>query len=216
MRRYQRVGHECSDGFRDALEPLLSTFQRDSGRGMHGRRRPAQRINYGSEHIPEQLQDDWFNQHFRLIDGIRPRLLRRATALRLVQMSTGGSLREAAAFLGIHERYLTAGPGTAFAEAAYWTSDTGPAEFRLVVHALAQQLSGTSNLIDYKRRRDVLQTWCRDPAAWQEIIERLPRTKGPFRPECPRIPPGADAAETCGTSTSPSHPNPTTPRSRRS
>jgi hypothetical protein len=182
IRRYQRTRHECSDGFRDALEPLMHTFQR-AGQHRHGRRAPARQIPFGPEHIPEHLQDDWFRQHFRHIDGIRPRLLRRAAAVRLVQMTAGGSLAEAAAYLGIDHRYIAASPGTAFAAAAYQTPRTGPAEFHLAVHAVARQLSTTPNLINYQRRRDALQAWCIDPATWQDIISQLPRTKGPFQPE---------------------------------
>ena len=108
--------------------------------------------------------------------GGNTRLLRRAAALRLVQISAGGSLAEAAAFLGIDHRYLKASPGsTAFAD--------DPAEFRLAVHALARQLSATPELINYKHRRDALRHWCIDPAAWQGIISQLPPTKGPFQPE---------------------------------
>jgi hypothetical protein len=43
--------------------------------------------------------------------------------------------------------------------------------------------STTPGLINYKHRRDTLQDWCIDPAAWQDIIIRLPPTKGPFQPE---------------------------------
>ena len=32
IRRYQRAGHDCSDGFRDALEPLVNSFQRTDRR----------------------------------------------------------------------------------------------------------------------------------------------------------------------------------------
>ncbi|MGH3185157.1 MAG: hypothetical protein ACRDOE_25070, partial [Streptosporangiaceae bacterium] len=174
IRRYQRAGHDCSGGFRDALEPLVNTFQR-ADRRSRGRRAPARQINFAPGHIPEHLQDDWYYRHFRHIGG-NTRLLRRAAALRLVQISAGGSLAEAAAFLGIDHRYLAASPGSAaFAD--------GPAEFRLAVHALARQLSAAPDLADYKHRRDVLRTWCIDPAEWQDIISLLPRTKGPFQPE---------------------------------
>ncbi len=182
IRRYRRTRHECSAGFQDALEPLLPTFQR-AGQHRHGRRAPTRDVAFGPQHIPEQLQDDWFGQHFRHIDGIRPRLLRRAAAVRLVQMTVGGSLADAAAYLGIDHRYIAASPGTAFAAAAYWSPGTGPAEFHLAVHALARQLSTTPGLTNYRHRRDALQAWCIDPAAWQDIIGQLPRTKGPFQPE---------------------------------
>ena len=174
IRRYQRAGHDCSDGFRDALEPLISSFQR-ADRRSRGRRAPAPRVTFTPENVPEHLQDDWYYQHFRHIGG-NTRLLRRAAALRLVQMSAGGSLPEAAAFLGIDNRYLKASPGSAaFAD--------DPAQFRLAVHALARQLSTTPGLINYKHRRDALQDWYLDPATWQDIISQLPLTKGPFQPE---------------------------------
>ncbi len=174
IRRYQRAGHDCSDGFRDALEPLVNSFQRADQRSR-GRRAPAPQVTFAPEHIPEHLQDNWYNEHFRHIGG-NTRLLRRAAALRLVQISAGGSLAEAAAFLGIDHRYLKASPGSAALAA-------DPAQFRLAVHALARQLSTTPGLINYKHRRDALQDWCIDPVAWQDIIGQLPPTKGPFQPE---------------------------------
>ncbi|MFI5064142.1 MAG: TniQ family protein [Streptosporangiales bacterium] len=174
LRRYRRAGHDCSDGFRDALEPLVNSFQR-ADRRSRGRRAPAPQITFAPEHVPGHLQDDWHYEHFRHISG-NTRLLRRAAALRLVQMSAGGSLAEAAAFLGIDHRYLKASPGSAaFAD--------DPAQFRLAVHALARQLSATPHLINYKRRRDALQDWCVSPATWQDIVSQLPPTKGPFQPE---------------------------------
>ena len=174
IRRYQRAGHDCSDGIRDALEPLVNSFQRADRRSL-GRRAPAPQVTFAPGHIPEHLQDDWYYQHLRHIGG-NTRLLRRAAALRLVQMAAGGSLAEAAAFLGIDHRYLKASPGS-----AAFTGDQ--AEFRLAVHAIARQLSATPGLINYKHRRDALQDWCIDTATWQDIISKLPPTKGPFQPE---------------------------------
>ena len=174
LRRYRRAGHDCSSGFRDALEPLTGRFQR-TDRRARGRRAPAPQITFAPEHIPEHLQDDWYDRHFRHIGG-NTRLLRRAAALRLVQMAAGGSLAEATAYLGIDHRYLKASPGS-----AAFTDD--PADFRLAVHALARQLSVTPGLINYEHRRDTLRNWCIDPGTWQDIISQLPPTKGPFQPE---------------------------------
>jgi TniQ len=174
IRRYHRAGHNCSDGFRDAIEPLIGSFQR-ADRRSRGRRAPAPQVTFAPGHIPEHLQDDWYDRHLRHVGG-NARLLRRAAALRLVQMSAGGSLAEAAAFLGIDHRYLKASPGS-----AAFAGD--PAEFRLAVHALARQLSTTPGLVNYKNRRDALQDWCIGTATWQDIITQLPPTKGPFQPE---------------------------------
>jgi hypothetical protein len=174
IRRYQRAGHDCSDGFRDAIEPLINSFQR-TDRRSRGRRAPAPQTTFAPEHIPGQLQDNWYDEYFRHIGG-NTRLLRRAAALRLVQISAGGSLAEAAAYLGIDHRYLKASPGSA-------ALADDPAEFRLAVHALARQLSTTPHLINYKNRRDTLRSWCIGTATWQDIISQLPPTKGPFQPE---------------------------------
>ena len=75
IRRYRRTRHECSGGFQDALDPLIPAFQ-CTGQHKHGRRAPSPDIDFGPEHIPEYLQDNWFREHFRHIDGIRPRLMR--------------------------------------------------------------------------------------------------------------------------------------------
>jgi hypothetical protein len=174
LRRYQPAGHDCSRGFRNALEPLTGRFQR-TDRRTRGRRAPAPQVTFAPEHIPEHLQDDWYDQHFRDIGG-NTRLLRRAAALRLVQMAAGGSLAQAAAYLGIDHRYLKASPGS-----AAFTHD--PAEFRLAVHALARQLSAAPGLVNYKHRRDTLGNWCIDPETWQDILSQLPPTTGPFQPE---------------------------------
>jgi hypothetical protein len=45
IRRYQRAGHDCSDGFRDALEPLVNSFQR-TDRRSRGRRAPAHQVSF--------------------------------------------------------------------------------------------------------------------------------------------------------------------------
>ena len=54
IRRYQRAGHDCSDGFRDALEPLVNSFQR-ADRRSRGRRAPAHQVSFAPEHVPERL-----------------------------------------------------------------------------------------------------------------------------------------------------------------
>jgi len=51
IRRYQRAGHDCSRGFRDALEPLTGRFQR-TDRRARGRRAPVPQVTFAPEHIP--------------------------------------------------------------------------------------------------------------------------------------------------------------------
>jgi|GEM_PF-1209614 len=179
---YRAIEHHCSDGFREALRPLTPSFHRTERR-LHGRRAPLPSINFKPEHIPEQLQDDWFDLHFRHLGGTSPHLIRRAAAVRLVQMAAGGSLSEAAAFLGVDHRYAKASLSSIFAiTATPQATRTRLAEFRIAVHALARQLNDTGNLIDYLHRRITLRAWSIDTSTWQDVTGQLPPTRGPFRP----------------------------------
>jgi hypothetical protein len=71
-----RAAHHLRRPFR------VKAFQR-TDRRSRGRRAPAPQLSFAPEHVPEHLQDDWYDQHFRHIGG-NTRLLRRA-AEHLVQ-----------------------------------------------------------------------------------------------------------------------------------
>jgi len=182
--QFLRADPDCSAGLRQAVEPLLRTFTRTDSK-PHGRRAPTRRTRFGPQHIPQFLHDDWYARHFRHLTGINPKLLRRTAAIRLVQMVAGGSMGEAADYLGIppasiqHGRvYSGAGHVHAWARAR-----PDPRAFDAALHALADELNAATNLIDYQRRRDALRTWCLDTDTWQQLTSRLPLTPGPIQPD---------------------------------
>ncbi len=179
-----RADPDCSAGLRQAVEPLLRTFTRTDSK-PHGRRAPTRRARFGPQHIAQFLRDDWYDRHFRHLDGINPKLLRRTAAIRLVQIVAGGSMGEAAQFLGIPTTgiqqgrvYSGAGHVHAWARAR-----VDPQQFDAALHALADELDATADLVDYRQRRDALRTWSLDPDTWQQLTSRLPPTPGPIRPD---------------------------------
>jgi hypothetical protein len=91
----------CSEGLQAAYDPLLRTFTAPFGqpRGRGGNVTPAAR--WGPENVPALIPEDWYQRHFTPTASISPVLARRTAALRLVQMTVGGSLAEAAHYLGI-------------------------------------------------------------------------------------------------------------------
>ena len=108
------------------------------------------------------------------------RVLRRATAATLVQWSAGGSLGDAANYLGINPN----GGQYAFTKDLYQWLDNDPAgtRFSTALVNLAAELDTTGVLTNYKRRRDALHTWSLDEQTWTEIISQLPPVPGPVQP----------------------------------
>lgn len=140
-------------------------------------------------HIPAFLPKDWYDRHFKPLDGVNPMLTRRTAALRLVQMVAGGSLGEAAGFLGIAATGTTwprrsriySGAGHVYSSAR---KQSDPLAFEAALQALAAELDEPAiPLIDFQRRRRALQTWSIDEDAWKALVSRLPPVPGPQRPE---------------------------------
>ncbi|WP_410646493.1 hypothetical protein [Amycolatopsis sp. cmx-4-54] len=96
-------------------------------------------------------------------------------------MIAGGSLGEAARFLGINPT------GKQYVSAQYvhrWARDQpDPHQFDAALHALADELDAAPDLLDYQRRRRALQTWAIDAATWDDLVSRLPPIPGPQQPE---------------------------------
>jgi hypothetical protein len=109
--------------------------------------------------------------------------IRRTAVLRLVQMVAGGSLGEAATFLGIATT-LTAWQGRIYSGAGHVHSGArqqpDPLGFEAALSALACELGDPATpLVNYQRRRQALQAWCIDEDAWTELAGRLPPVPGP-------------------------------------
>jgi hypothetical protein len=168
----------CSDGLRAAIAPELRLVSRTgrTGRKPGDCRPPSRRCLFGPQHVPQYLPDDWFDRHFDDPAGINPRLVRRFAPIRLIQMTAGGSQDTAAAFLGVP-------PGrhhSASLIVKRWTQEaTNAHRFHGALEALAGELDNADYLVDYRRRREALQTWSFPQADWQELAAELSRRESP-------------------------------------
>ncbi|WP_236051345.1 hypothetical protein [Nonomuraea cypriaca] len=185
--RVSRTTTPCSEGLRTAYEPLLKAFTKAGGQPQ-ARREPVIRPHrWGPEHIPALLPKAWYERHFTPLADVNPVFVRRTAVLRLVQMVAGGSLGEAAGFLGIAVTH-TARQGRIYSGAGYVHSgarrQADPLAFEAGLNSLAAELDEpTTPLINYLRRRQALETWSIDKPTWNDLITRLPPVPGPQRPE---------------------------------
>lgn len=187
--RVSRSATPCSEGLQAACTPLLRGFTRIGGRPQARRDAVVRPQRWGPEHIPAFLPEDWYDRHFKPLDGVNPMLTRRTAALRLVQMVAGGSLGEAAGFLGIaaadttwqHNGRIYSGAGHVHSSAR---KQPDPLAFESALQALAAELDEpAAPLTDFQRRRRALETWSIDEDAWKDLVSRLPPVPGPQRPE---------------------------------
>lgn len=168
----------CSDGLRAVIAPELRSVSRigPTGRRPGGYRSPSRRCRFGPQHIPQYLPDDWFDRHLHDLAGISPRLVRRFAPMRLVQMTAGGSRDTAAALLGVppgrHQR--------ASLIVKRWTEEaTNARRFSAAMEALARELDDAGNLVDYRHRRETLQSWSIPQADWRKLVAELSRRESP-------------------------------------
>jgi hypothetical protein len=169
----------CSEGLQTAYAPLLRTFTRPP----RGRRNAVLRPErWGPENIPAFLPQDWYDRHFTPIAGVNDMFTRRTAALRLVQMAAGGSLGEAAGFLGLaSEARVYSSAGFVHTGAS---RQPDPQRFETALRSLARELDDAATpLVNYQRRRRALQGWCIDEDAWSRLVGRLPPVPGPHQPE---------------------------------
>jgi hypothetical protein len=173
-RGFVTVRPDCSEGLRHAVAPILQTYARP-GRGR-GIRTAIRRVPFGPEHIPQFLQDDWYQQHLAHLDGINTAQLRRAAALHLCQTAMGGSIREAVIHLGLPDTRKAYGRSYFSVSTVHaWARlRSDPHEFEAAVHDIADRIEATPRPIDYHRRRTALRAWCIDPASWTTIVDHLP------------------------------------------
>jgi len=187
--RVSRSTTSCSEGLQAAYTPLLRGFTKIGGQPQARRDAVVRPQRWGPEHIPAFLPKDWYDRHFKPLDGVNPMLTRRTAALRLVQMVAGGSLGEAAGFLGIaatgttwpRKSRIYSGAGHVHSSAK---KQSDPLAFEAALQALAAELDEPATpLIDFQRRRRALETWSIDDDAWKALVSRLPPVPGPQRPE---------------------------------
>ncbi|MBT2543294.1 hypothetical protein J7E99_21985 [Streptomyces sp. ISL-44] len=81
-----------------AADTLVPTYRR-TGKG--GPRLPSVGIRYRAEHIPVSMPQALADRHLRAFTDITPKMRRRNASVFLVRRAQGGTLDEAAQFLGI-------------------------------------------------------------------------------------------------------------------
>jgi hypothetical protein len=175
-----RHASSCSPALRDAAEPLIRGYRRQSG--PHSPKAPARNGGYQPEHIPAFLEDAWFERHLAQLNcrSRLNRVLRRTAAATLVQWSAGGSLGDAAAYLGINPK---GGQFALTSDLYQWLDgDRVRPRFTTALKDLAADLDTTPGLLNYRHRRDALQTWSLNPGTWNDIVNRLPPVPGPVQP----------------------------------
>ena len=168
----------CSPELLQAAEPVIRAYRR-TGHHPHGTRAPARAGGYRPEHIPAHLKQHWYQRHLAPLGCHAATSMRRAGSVLLVQWAAGGSMGEAAGFLGIRLTRRQHSPGPTLAR---WLRHHGSADFTAALHDLARELDATPGLTDYHHRRQALHGWCLDPCTWHDITSRLPPVPGPVQP----------------------------------
>jgi hypothetical protein len=167
----------CSAALTEAAEPATRAYRRTSG--PHSPKAPPRISAYRAEHIPALLEQHWYDQHLAHLGYRVQASMRRAGAVMLVQWTSGGSLGDAAAYLGIRpeQAQYSFAPGM-----ARWLRDHGTTDFTTAMVLLAAQLDDTPGLVNYRNRRNAMRGWCLTPETWQELTSRLPPVPGPVQP----------------------------------
>jgi TniQ len=176
----------CSEGLQAAYDPLLRKFTSPFGQPRGRSSAILHAARWGPENVPALIPEDWHARHFTPIADVSPVLARRTAALRLVQMVGGGSLAEAAHFLGISPGD---GPwprqgGRIYSAAGIVHSGArqqpDPFGFEAGLRSLARELSAPGTpLANYQRRRQALETWTIDERTWEGLVARLPSISRP-------------------------------------
>jgi hypothetical protein len=184
--RITRSSPPRSSGLQEASGPLLRGFSKAGGHPRGRRNAVLRPQRWGPEHIPAFLPEDWYTRHFTPIDGVNRMFARRTAVLRLVQMVAGGSLGEAAGFLGTATARATwqgriySGAGHVHTAAR---QQPDPHRFENALTGLARELDDPATaLVNYQRRRQATENWCIGDDAWTALTSRLPSVPGP-RPE---------------------------------
>jgi hypothetical protein len=172
-----RHQHTCSPALLQAAEPVVRSYRRHEG--PHGPKAPARTGGYRPKHVPAFLEQSWHQRHLAPLECNSPTSMRRTGAVLLVQWAAGGSMGDAADFLGINPAGGQHAPSTGLYR---WVRDHGSERFTTALEDLAQTLDAASGLIDYRHRRQALQEWSLGPGSWNEIVSRLPPVPGPFQP----------------------------------
>ncbi|NUW39087.1 hypothetical protein [Nonomuraea rhodomycinica] len=130
------------------------------------------------------MPEPWYNQNFRHLGEINPALLRRTVMLRPVQMISGGSLGDAAAFLGIVSDSRNGSVYAAAGAVHSWARRSpDPQAFNDSVLRVLNTIEAAPNKVNFQRRRSGLRRWSLDQDTWNSMVAELPPTPGPVQPD---------------------------------
>jgi hypothetical protein len=133
---------------------------------------PRPSCQFDHRHVPQHLTAQWFERHLAPVAStVHPRVLRRAAAIRLVQMTRQLTIGEASALLEIPENISRP---SLFVTNRWARSHSGNAS-RLIaaLDAIADELESSAHPIDYAHRRHALRTWTIPLVEWEDIAAQL-------------------------------------------
>lgn len=110
-----------------------------------------------------------------LLQGVSSLILRRNAATHLVRRARGGSLLEAAQFLGIKAGEHGVGFGTKLGKWA--RAQDNLHSFDIALDAIAADLEASPR-IDYQHRRQCPADWTLPPAIWNHMVAQLQQQPG--------------------------------------
>jgi hypothetical protein len=146
-----------------------------AGRTEISQMRVAQRkCGYGPHHVPAYLTQPWAAVYLAEFGGAHARALRRLAALKLVELTAGGSYVDAASVLGIPIGHAQ----SAMKKAVRWFSTgSNRAKFDAAIESIAGELELAAHRIDYARRRAALKEWRLPYDDWCRLIDDLRYTR---------------------------------------
>jgi hypothetical protein len=149
-------------------------------RGRSPSQAPRPGCQFSYRHVPQHLTTQWLETHLaRVASDINPQILRRAAAIRLVQMTSELTIAEASALLEIPESKSRSAIFTLDSRTRHDSASTG--QLITALDAIADELESAAHPIDYATRRDALQAWTIPPADWNNLTAPL-RARQPAGP----------------------------------
>ena len=167
-----------SPGFSAAVWPAVSRDRWIPGKGR--RRQPELQAQFGPEHVPQHLPEEWLRRHLGTsVTAVPIPALQRFTTTRLVQMLAGGSRIEATIYLGFpnppqRTQILAKLPATAGLTPIRRADE----RFDELIQPIVGELAARKP-INYQARRIALSSWELDEDTWQRLVtEARARTDG--------------------------------------
>ncbi|MEU3567060.1 TniQ family protein [Kitasatospora sp. NPDC036755] len=164
-----------------ALSRQQFGFHATAGAGTSGVLRVASRpCLFAPRHVPQLLPTDWyerhlagFSAHLTAASRSNSRLVRRAAALKLAEMTLGGTRDDGARLLAIPPGHAVSG----FKQLRARTPDAHWGQFLAAVEAIAGELDRHDRRIDYARRRAALSAWAIPEEDWDVLAAGLPTAR---------------------------------------